>query len=141
MLKWQVTYNNGITVSRGSLRGLPSNPDQQLSLYAGEYVTEVFGTTGDRLNSLGFKTSQGRSVGPWGSSAGTSFAVAGQVMGFYGGLSAGNLACIGVYTQQNARVQGPLVGTALGSAGVSIWDDGPSFTSTLQSCCTSPLTK
>lgn len=124
----QVTYNNGIQISRGNMRGLPDNPDQQLSLYPGEYVTEVFGSTRDTVSSLGFKTSQGRVIGPWGSSEGTPFAVAGQATGFYGGLAAGDLVCIGLYTQQSARVQGPLKGAPLWSAGVTTWDDGPGFT-------------
>lgn len=129
----QVTYSDGTVRTHGNNRGRPSNPDRTLAFFSDEILTGIFGSASDVLYGLGFTTSQGRSVGPWGGTKGTRFTAAGHVAGFFGVVLSGNLAGVGVYTLESSRVQGSPIGAPLGADSV-VWDDGPSYAGAYCAC-------
>ena len=68
-----------------------------LDFNAGERVVGVLGKSGNLVDQLGFITSLGRTIGPYGGSGGSSFKVDGcQVRGIYG-RSGSLLDSIGFY--------------------------------------------
>jgi hypothetical protein len=120
----QVTYSDGTVKTHGFNDG--GEPDFSLSLAPSERVVEVFGNAGAYLYGLGFATSFGARTKLFGSFQENNFTVVGNVVGFFGGTLGGFLAGIGMYTEENARLHGPLIGTPLGGDVIS-WDDGPGY--------------
>ena len=61
---------------------------ERLTIEPGEYVTAIFGTSGNLVNSIGFETSNGRTLGPFGNGGGTAFRIEApggyHVVGFKG---------------------------------------------------------
>eukprot|EP00884_Botryococcus_braunii_P004895 jgi/Botrbrau1/14406/Bobra.0014s0053.1 len=78
------------------------------------------------MDFIGFQTSKGRTVGPWGVVGGTKFTVNGVVLGFFGDVYFDVLASIGAYTLAIARVLGPIEGAPLDS-NVTLWNDGTGY--------------
>lgn len=66
----------------------PGLPCSTTRLADTEFITELFGAAGDYVNSLGFATSTGRAIGPFGGPGGTGFsqtvALNQRFVGWYG---------------------------------------------------------
>jgi hypothetical protein len=95
-----------------------------------ERVIRVFGTQiGSSISSIGFSTSTGRTLGPWGSGGGDPFSVDGQLLGFYGGLQDGAVSGIGVWYTPDVTATVPTnmeMTPAYGNlVNVWTWDDTP----------------
>jgi hypothetical protein len=72
---------------------------------AGETLTGVQGRIATSLVQLGFTTSAGRTLGPYGGAVGTPFSFNGNVYSFFGGISnnALTLTGIGFWTDGNKQ--------------------------------------
>jgi hypothetical protein len=95
-----------------------------------ERFVNVFGTaTGCSITSIGFKTTKGRTFGPWGSGFGGPFSVDGLVLGFYGALQKGAISGLGVWYTPEITFTIPAfleMTPAYGNlVNVWTWDDTP----------------
>lgn len=96
----QLRTNLGLRAKHGS--DLPGIPCSTTQLEEGEHIAELFGTVNAYVQSLGYMTTRGRRIGPFGGSGGTGFSQ--TVLGntrFAGwfGRSGGWLDQIGLMTQ------------------------------------------
>lgn len=120
----QVTYLPGNNVvMRGSKAGTLAGV---VTMAPGEQIVQVFGRSGTLIDAIGFKTSYGRSLGPWGGTGGGDYQVNGVVVGFFGGTVSGNIGALGVYTSTSGRIKYPNYWGSYDRARTG-WDDGPNY--------------
>eukprot|EP00884_Botryococcus_braunii_P000120 jgi/Botrbrau1/10108/Bobra.20_2s0015.1 len=122
----EVTYTPTKVIMHGSNVNRPNAPDGTLQLASGESIVQVFGRSGVLIDSIGFKTTAGRTLGPLGGPGGGSqWQVNGIAVGFFGGDYWGTTAAIGVYTTIAGRAKYPTYfGLKPGDYGSTGWDDG-----------------
>lgn len=123
----QVIYSPGNTVvARGNK--ITPRPDAYASLAPGEQIVQVFGTADSLVTSIGFRTSYGRTLGPWGGTGSSSYQVNGVAAGLFGRITPeGTFGSIGVYTTLTGRSKYPTYWGSLNGRG---WDGGPSYPGT-----------
>jgi hypothetical protein len=95
-----------------------------------ERLVNVFGTSsGNSITSIGFRTTKGSILGPWGSGIGGSFSVDGLVLGFFGALQSGAISGLGVWYTPEITFTIPAsleMTPAYGNlVNVWTWDDTP----------------
>jgi hypothetical protein len=125
----------------GTDYGAPGRPDWRVPITntSAEQLVNVFGTaTGNRVTSIGFKSSRGTVYGPMNPGDGRAFAIDGLVLGFFGALENGAISGIGVwYMPLSAATQVPVplpvttsqeMSPAYGNLwNVWTWDDTPNM--------------
>ncbi len=91
-------------------------------------IIRVSGTANGGITSIGFTTSKGTFLGPFGAGGGKTFSVDGLFIGLYGALENGAISGIGVwYTQEDPPFPMSLVmSAAFGNVtNTWTWDDTP----------------
>jgi hypothetical protein len=108
--------------------GRPDFADLVLVLAPGEQIWQVFGTGVVFIESIGFVTTLGRTLGPVGSGNNGPWTVYGITTGFFGGDLWGTVGAIGVYTNVSGRAPYPTsLGLSVGDYGATGWDDGLAY--------------
>lgn len=127
----QVTYNGNKVFTRGRTGG---NPTGSITLAPGETITAIFGGSGAIVDRVGFRTSFGRTFGPWGGTGGGIFDLSVPVVGFYGGRYNSAVSALGIYTigpiPAITRPPSLVKSTMVGGDGAPKdrpWDDNPGF--------------
>jgi hypothetical protein len=108
----QITTNKKVFPKQGGPGGACTN----VAFNSGEQILRVWGTASDAINSIGFDTTQGRKLGPWGNSAAGSP----YTMTVYGGMSArfhGWRGIVGVVSGYTVISQLSVLQQGMGGAG------------------------
>jgi hypothetical protein len=96
-----VTYTGNTTLKHGNNYG--DQPTGTVLLAAGEQISSIFGKADHYIRSIGFTTTWGAVLGPWGdTAAGQGYSISGPVYGLYGGLWGDVLGSLGTWTTDPA---------------------------------------